>query len=697
MDSSGLPHGIVPFWLRGPWPVALALTGLSLIWLLLAGSPLDRFDREWTDKLLRARVKLGAVPHPDTRIFLVGLEKQDFEGLSTIAAEYRTYAEIIDMTTALGAAATGFDLILARGGPAEAAPILEAARRSRGVVFAEADTGEKETLRAFPFAPPQLPGGLVNIRPDADEVIRGYEYARHVRGQAAGACTPSLALALYLAAQSALADLRCTPAGLATWPELGADRKSLVDRAVPASIDRVNYRSAFTEPWPHGFKYASLSDFRRKYAAWKPTVGAVPDDLPGPGSMVIVGSVAPGSGDTGSTPFGGNEPKVQVHAAALSDLLQGEMLTTAGRPWLLAMVALFMALFGFADRLAKGHLRLSLLWLTLAATLLLMSAVLLIHWRFVFPAITPAAVLTLGFLAEAGRRSGLASLEKLQMRSTMAMYFSPAVLEEVLRNPGAMEPREAELTVLLTDLRNFTTITERFGTPVIFDLMNRVFEIETRAVIAMNGAMEHFLGDQFLGYWGAPQAQPDAAQRAMSAGRMIIEDLDALRLTLPPELAALFGFGLGIHRGKALVGNKGSRLRFDYGILGDIVNTAARVESLTKLYGVRWIVTREVLATLTPAPSHRFLDRVKVKGREGSVELIEIAVNQERDWVEAAAKYGAAWAQYEKGRFAEALESFEAIAREHRDRPSQTMAERCGELIASPPAAWDGAYALKEK
>jgi adenylate cyclase len=277
------------------------------------------------------------------------------------------------------------------------------------------------------------------------------------------------------------------------------------------------------------------------------------------------------------------------------------------------------------------------------------------------------------------------------------MYFSPRVLEEVLKNPGAMVPREAELTVLITDLRNFTTITERFGTPVIFDVMNRVFEIETRAVIAMDGSMEHFLGDQFLGYWGAPREQADASDRAMRAGHMIIEGLDELKRTLPPDLAALFGFGLAIHRGKALVGNKGSRERFDYGILGDIVNTAARVESLTKLYGVRWLITRDVLNTQSAPPAHRALDSVRVKGRTHAVELIEVAVDPSPGWSELSGKYEAALADYAAGRFTDALAAFVTLESAYADRPSRLMAERCREMITSPPATWDGAYAMKEK
>jgi adenylate cyclase len=681
-----------PFWLRSPWPLSLAIACLAGLWMALAGSPLDGFDRTGTDTFLRLRLRAGMSPRPDPNVFLIGIGQEDLKSISGIAAEYQTYAEIIDIASDLGAAVTAFDLILARGGPAEAETVLAAARRSRAVVFAAADTGEKEILRSFPWAASQSPAGLINMKPDRDGVVRGYEYARTGPEK----CLPSLALAAWLAAGGVLGDLTCSPPGFVTWPELMPDRKTLTNRSIPVSVATLNYRSGFTDPWDKGFKYASLADLRRKYSAWKRTAGAIPADLPGPGSLVLVGPVAPGLGDSGPSPFGINEPKVQVQATALNDLVQGELLRSVGLAWQIGIIALLVVAFTFGGAIANGFTRLCILWLGLGAAPLAMGFFALIRLRTVYPAITPAVLITLCFVAEGARRWGLASVERLRMRTTMAMYFSPRVMEEVLRNPGALEPREAELTVLLTDLRNFTTITERFGTPVVFDLMNKVFEIETRAVIATDGSMEHFLGDQFLGYWGAPREQPDACERAMKAGRLIIEGLDELHRSLPAELAPSFGFGLAIHKGKALVGNKGSRFRFDYGILGDIVNTAARAESLTKLYGVRWIVTPAVLGAQS-RQAHRFLDRVRVKGRSNSVELLEVPVNPKDTWPAIASGYRNAWLDYQAGRFAEALLQFEKLAVATGDPPSKVLAERCREFIAAPPAGWDGAYTLREK
>ncbi|HWE50222.1 MAG TPA: adenylate/guanylate cyclase domain-containing protein, partial [Bryobacteraceae bacterium] len=311
------------------------------------------------------------------------------------------------------------------------------------------------------------------------------------------------------------------------------------------------------------------------------------------------------------------------------------------------------------------------------------------------PAITPAAFMTLGVLGESARRASLASFEKIQLRETLGRYFSPNVLRDVLKNPEAMQPREADLTVLLTDVRNFTNITERFGTKRIFDLLNDVFEIETRAVIDTDGSMEHFVGDQFVAYWGAPQKQPDAADHALRAGARIIKELDALHATLEPGVKELFGFGLAIHCGKALFGNKGARIRLDYGILGDIINGAARIESLTKFYGVRQIITREVLDKAAEKPPVRYLDRIRVKGKKDPIEMFEVMINPASERFSIVKAYEAAWQIYAAGNFTEAAALFEKL--KDCDQPSHVLLDRCRDLAGESPRGWEGVYTFKEK
>jgi adenylate cyclase len=280
----------------------------------------------------------------------------------------------------------------------------------------------------------------------------------------------------------------------------------------------------------------------------------------------------------------------------------------------------------------------------------------------------------------------------------MSLYFSPHIMEHVLKNPGSMEPQQAEITVLLTDLRNSTAIAELLGPPRMFQLLNQVFETQTRAILAEDGSMEHFLGDQFLSYWGAPDAQPDATDRAFRAALNLISGMEELRGNLDPKLKPLFGYGVALHSGTALIGNKGSAQRLDYGLVGDLINAAARVESLTKHYGVLFLITREAFARLSVPPTVRLIDKAIVKGKSVPLELLEVKHSHSPDhFDETLARYNAAFGEYERGDFEKAEGMFAALRDERQDKPGALMAERCRELIIDPPENWNGVYRLKDK
>ncbi len=689
----------LPLLVRESWPITAAVALVACLLLAFGADPFQNLDRNWGDTLLRLRFRLGLEPKPDAKVFLIGLETADLVGTSTSEAEYRNYADILDMLTDLQVSSIGMDLIMARGREPDARVVREAIRNNGHLVLAEMRTPTM-LARSFLFADPEFPSGLINIASDDDGVHRRYTYGA-VDGST---CEPSLALATFLASFRPPRRLTCSGAGSNTagdalaWKELGPDKLSLIERRISTESLLLNFRSSWKEPWDRGFKYLSASDLRTKYKQWQ-DAGADPNQLPAGlptrGFLILIGSVATGGGDAGATPFGTSEPLVQLHATALNDLLQGRFPTEISTAGTIGSTIAGLLLIDIVGRRLHGIPGLVLSCAVSILVLLTLSFALLIRADTMMPAITPAAFMAVGLLGESGRRASLASLEKAQLRETLGRYFSPNVLKDVLKNPDAMQPREAEITVLLTDVRNFTTITEQRGTKRMFDLLNDIFEVETQAVIAVDGSMEHFVGDQFLAYWGAPQEQHDAADRALEAAANIIHGLDALHETLEPGVKELFGFGVAIHCGKALFGNKGAMARLDYGILGDIVNGAARVESLTKYYGVREIITREVMDKVTKKPASRFLDRIRVKGKTLPLEIFDALVEPTEQKMALVREYEKAWRMYERGEFAEAAAMFDEL--KERDKPSGVLAERCHELIASPPSDWDGGYQLKEK
>src|SRR5437764_10410222 len=226
-----------------------------------------------------------------------------------------------------------------------------------------------------------------------------------------------------------------------------------------------------------------------------------------------------------------------------------------------AAAILAVVLLGAVATLFRGTLSLLLFWIVGAAVCAALSATLIVKAGWVPGLMSAAVVWSFATLLELGRRQSHEFIQRLKLRSTMSLYFSPHIMEHVLQNPGSMEPQEAEITVLLTDLRNSTAIAELLGPPGMFQLLNQVFETQTRAILAEDGSMEPFLGYQFLTLRGATVVQPSASGQALRAALNLIAGMEELRPNLEPNLKSLFGYGVALHSGVALIGNKGSAQR----------------------------------------------------------------------------------------------------------------------------------------
>jgi hypothetical protein len=176
----------------------------------------------------------------------------------------------------------------------------------------------------------------------------------------------------------------------------------------------------------------------------------------------------------------------------------------------------------------------------------------------------------------------------------------------------------------------------------------------------------------------------------------LIAGLDGLKRSLPVEVQKLFGYGVSIHSGSALLANIGSEQFYHYGIVGDLINATARIEALTKVYGVRALITREVLEQLVPRPVSRLIDVVVVKGKSVPVELHEVRhLENERDFERVRGPYAEALRLYVAGCFREAAERFALLAAE--DGPSRLLQERCTRFLQKPPLDWRGVYAFESK
>ena len=687
-------------WLRSPWPLLLGICAAAALWTLAAGNPFEGLEMRWFGQVLRWRYERGLAPPADPSIVHVDITQADLRKVPTLEQEYQNAANIIRQAFELGAKVVAFDVIFGRGDEAMAGPILAEVDRNRGqnrtVVFAEAllpspEEGKEERMRSFPFRERVLPAGLINIRSDSDGVLRFYDYAHR-----AGSNTPepSLALACYLAWRDINWEGGVTfpGPGRLRWEELSSDFTSVEPRELRVDPVLLNYRSPWTGSGSGAFRHYNVAQLDALHQTSRAS-----NAQPLTNAIVVVSYYGAGLGDMGTTSLAANQPRVVLHTTALNDLMQKAWLWRTPR-WMDALAILSVVLLGAIATLFRGTLSLLVWWIAGAAACFILSGFLIVKGGLVPGLMSAGVVWTVVTFVELGRRQSHEFIQRLKLRSTMSLYFSPRIMEHVLKNPGSMEPQQAEITVLLTDLRNSTPIAELLGPGGTFKLLNQVFETQTQAILAEDGSMEHFLGDQFLSYWGAPDAQPDAADRALRASQNLIAGMEELRLKLEPELKALFGYGVAFHSGTALIGNKGSAQRLDYGLVGDLINAAARVESLTKHYGVLFLITREAYVQLTTPLFTRLVDKVLVKGTSRPLELLEVKHPfSADDFEEIARRYNSAFANYERGDFSAAEQAFAALAEEKGDKPSALMVERCRELAADPPQQWNGIYQLKTK
>ena len=685
-------------WWARPWPLHLGLCVSAVAVLLSFGNPLETQELQWFGQCLRWRFAAGWAPAVERSIVHLNIDQEDLRTLSTLESEYTTAARIIREASALGASVIAFDTIFARANPETARPLLDAIAEHKNVVLAEAlnaQPGQTELsvlIRSFPFRE-DVPavGGLINLFADADGVIRHYDLIQPSKG----GYEPSLALAAYLMSLGLdwKKDVSFPGAHEAQWHELSpADYVTMVPRRVPVGPVLLNIRCPWAvESGPAAFDYMNL----RQLDGLFEKVANAGSVKPLNNKILFVGYVAIGQGDVGPTVFGPHEPLIYLHSTALDDLMQSRWVKRSGRlvdaPWLCSVL---LVLAG--ARWCRTKWALIVWWATGVLVVAAASGAALLWMNIVLPTVATISLWTLATVLEIGRRHTNELVERQRLRNTMALYFSPSVLKNVLENPGRLEPKRVEITVLLTDLRNSTALAEQLGTERMLDLLNRIFTVENRAVFAEDGSLEKPVGDQFLAYWGAPDPQADAADRALRATLALIEGMHELRETLDPNVKELFGYGLALHAGQSLIANIGSTQFFHYGVIGDLINATARIESLTKYYGVLALATREVFEKVSQRPESRVIDRVILKGKSVPLELIEVRHKfSPENFQEIATKYAEGFSFYEEGKFDAAERMFRALA--ECDKPSRVLAARCAELSVDAPAEWCGVFTIETK
>jgi adenylate cyclase len=305
-------------------------------------------------------------------------------------------------------------------------------------------------------------------------------------------------------------------------------------------------------------------------------------------------------------------------------------------------------------------------------------------------------------LLASGAAAGLARLEQEQIalaaRVKFEQFFTPELSRQLELEPKLLEGKDAEVTILFTDIRGFSRISERLGPAKTGDWIRDVMESLSNCVIAHQGVRVDHVGDELMAMWGAPQDQPDHAELACRAGLDMLRQLPRLNEKWQAILDEPVDIGIGVNTGVARVGNVGSEKKFKYGPLGNAVNLAHRTQGATRYLKSKLIATGVTKAKLGSEFEARKLCTVRVKNIGKPVELFELAPIGQAEFSVIAEQYGKALAEFEQGKFEEAARLLgQALSKKPDDGPSLALMSRTVDQLVGEHESFDSVWELPSK
>lgn len=419
--------------------------------------------------------------------------------------------------------------------------------------------------------------------------------------------------------------------------------------------------------------------------------------------IVIVGASATGIADLRTPPYGNiTYPGVELHANVIDNLLNHQSLVRGFHQEIfdLGLVLFFGLPLGFAMALVPPR------WMWYGAALILPLVVLDYmaflrgYWlNFTVPAMTLTGNVVLVSLY----RALIEEKEKRRVRSAFGQYLSPEVIRRLLLNPQLVEPRKTEISVMFSDIRGFTTISEKLDAQDLAHFLNLYLSDMTRIVFDRQGTLDKYIGDAVMAFWGAPFEEPGHAERACNSALDMMQRMHELQKQWEAEGKPHLDIGIGLNTGVASVGNMGSSLRYGYTALGDTVNLSSRLEGLNKDYATHILANESTYrSAMDSGFVFRELDLIRVKGKLQPVTIYELVGRSEdcsADTKELLSLFSAARILYQARQWGKAQNAFQSILEKWpSDGPSRTYWKRCQEyLFDEPPLTWDGVFTMDHK
>jgi adenylate cyclase len=620
------------------------------------------------------------ISHPaQSEVVIVAIDDASIGKLGRWPWKRSIHAELIRKLTDAGVRAIGYDVNFPEvSDPAEDTALAQAVKEAGNVVLPiELELNEDEdrllftpgkTLSSIPeIGQYAKAAGHSNTPPDADGVVR--RIPLHVLST-----TDSSGISAF-----AVEVLRV------------ANKLDHLEHAPVDSLNQivVNYPNAPYQAFPILSAWDVLRG-TRDLSALK-------------GKIVFVGATAADLHDALLVPTSNGTlmPGVEIHAS-LYDTLSSERWL---QPVPILLTFLLLILIGLLVGIIASNLRsrwtiplLFGLWCGV-----MVGGLVVFEHGYIPELIWPTITFIFAYAAVTLERRMHSDRARRELKTAFSRYVSASVVEDILKDPNKLKlgGERREMTVLFSDIRGFTSISETMGPEQLVHILNLYLDRMTDLVFQNEGVLDKYIGDAVMAFWNAPLDQADHAVRAVHTA------IDMQKALAQMDADKVFGdldlhIGIGVNSGEMVVGNVGGKARFDYTVIGDNVNLASRLEGLTKEYGVQILVTEATRKDLNGSILLRRLDKVAVKGKKEPVmiyEVLERMTDATTAHQELVKSFERALDAYFARDFRKALEICEEILKTSpQDGPSKTLRERAQHFIEQPPAPdWVGTWVYTKK
>ncbi|MDN5088366.1 CHASE2 domain-containing protein [Aliarcobacter butzleri] len=418
------------------------------------------------------------------------------------------------------------------------------------------------------------------------------------------------------------------------------------------------------------------------------------------GKIVLIGTSAAGLFDLRATPFDSIFPGVEVHANIIDNILMQDFIYKAS--WLDGANILIIFVLSIIVVMLTTYTTFWLnpiIFLSFSTSYLFLVYNLLFDYGIVLNILFPIATVLIASIMTTLFDYFYNIKKEEAIKAKFASKVSKNVMDDILKNIDKNEfsAKSKEVTIFFSDIRGFTNISEKLDAKELISFLNRYMQPMSEIIIKYQGTIDKFIGDAIMAYWNAPIDIKNHCDLALKASLEQLEVLEKLNVELQKENLPKIDIGIGLNTGTVIVGEMGSSLRSDYTVIGDTINLGSRVESLCKYYDSKLNISNFTKDKLQEKYIFRFLDLVKVKGKNEPVEIWQVlgkgeakeTLKEELDLYHKAIEF------YKNSDFINALEIFESLEN-NENKTNKNIYKiyitRCKEFIKTPPKNFDGVY-----